>query len=74
MAIRGDGAAGGPHWHAEGSEASRRPSTPTLRCAQGDKQGPFHATTCKLCSYAQPPSPSGILDLWLRLMPIGATE
>ena len=44
--------------HAERSEASRRPSRQTLRCAQGDKKGP--------------PSPSGILDLCLRLMHITA--
>ncbi|MGZ6368924.1 MAG: hypothetical protein ACXWPS_23575, partial [Ktedonobacteraceae bacterium] len=45
-----------------------------LRCAQGDKTGPFHLTTCNLCSYAQPPSPSGILDLCLRLMLIGGCK
>jgi hypothetical protein len=60
--------------HAERSEASRRPSRQTLRCAQGDKKGPFHSTTCNLCSYAQPPSPYGILDLCLRLMHIGRPQ
>jgi len=29
------------HCHAEGNEASRRPSRQTLRCAQGDKKGPL---------------------------------
>lgn len=32
-----DGAAGGQPGHAERSEASRRPSRETLRCAHGDK-------------------------------------
>ena len=38
--------------------------------AQGDKKEPSHATTCTLCSSVQTPSPSGILDLCLRLVSI----
>src|SRR2546425_5280246 len=58
--------------HVERSEASRGPSRETLRCAQGDKNGLCHATACTLCSSAEPLSPSGSLDRWLRLMSIGA--
>src|SRR5437867_568565 len=42
--------------------------------AQGDKKEPSHSTTCNLCSYARPPSPYGILELYLRLMLIGADK
>jgi len=66
--------------HAERSEASRRPPMETLRgvypersaWAQGDKQRHSPSTTNKLCSYTQPPSPSAILNLCLRLMPLVA--
>ena len=44
------------------------------RSEWGDKKGPSHSTTCTLCSYAQPPSPSEILDLCLRLMHIGRLQ
>ena len=44
------------------------------RSEWGDKKGPSHSTTCTLCSYAQPPSPSEILDLCLRLMHIGRPQ
>ncbi len=42
------------------------------RSEWGDKKGTSHLTTCTFCSSAQPPS--GILDLCLRLMPIGADK
>jgi len=56
------------------SEGSVALGLEMLRCAQHDKKRPSHATTCHLCSSAQPRSPSGILDLCLRLMPIGRPQ